>query len=118
MSEMSRRETQKLGSIPLHTLDANVDYALTTARTTYGAIGVKGWIYKGKFGEEIEPIRRRRPSRRMSGGPGRPGGSGGRERTPRPAPAGGAPGPAEAPAPAADAEAPAASPDAGVPAQE
>ncbi len=78
-SEMSRRETQKLGSIPLHTLDANVDYALTTARTTYGAIGVKVWIYKGKFGEEIEPIRRRRPPRRMGGGPGgRPGGPGGR----------------------------------------
>ena len=40
-SEMSRKETQKLGSIPLHTLDANVDYAKATARTTYGAIGVK-----------------------------------------------------------------------------
>ena len=76
-SEMSRRETQKMGSIPLHTLDANVDYALTTARTTYGAIGVKVWIYKGKFGEEIEPIRRRRPPRRMGGGGGRPGGPGG-----------------------------------------
>jgi len=59
-SEMGRRETQKLGSIPLHTLDANVDYAVATARTTYGAIGVKVWIYKGKFGEEVEP----RPTRR------------------------------------------------------
>ncbi|MHC4260299.1 MAG: 30S ribosomal protein S3 [Planctomycetota bacterium] len=67
-SEMARRETQKLGSIPLHTLDANVDYATATSRTTYGAIGIKVWIYKGKFGEEIEPrqIRRRRPSRRIS----------------------------------------------------
>jgi len=65
-SEMARRETQKLGSIPLHTLDANVDYACATSRTTYGAIGVKVWIYKGKFGEEIEPPprRRRRPPRR------------------------------------------------------
>jgi small subunit ribosomal protein S3 len=65
-SEMARRETQKLGSIPLHTLDANVDYAIATSRTTYGAIGVKAWIYKGKFGEEIEPkqVRRRRPPRR------------------------------------------------------
>ncbi len=62
-SEMARRETQKLGSIPLHTLDANVDYAIDTARTTYGAIGIKVWIYKGKFGEEIEPVRRR-PQRR------------------------------------------------------
>ncbi|MHC4685556.1 MAG: 30S ribosomal protein S3, partial [Planctomycetota bacterium] len=71
-SEMARRETQKLGSIPLHTLDANVDYAVATSRTTYGAIGVKVWIYKGKFGEEIEqsrPARRRRPPRRISTGP-------------------------------------------------
>ena len=66
-SEMSRKETQKLGSIPLHTLDANVDYAVATARTTYGAIGVKVWIYKGKFGEEIaERPQRRRPPRRVS----------------------------------------------------
>jgi len=67
-AEMARKETQKLGSIPLHTLDANVDYAAATSRTTYGAIGVKVWIYKGKFGEEIEPrqIRRRRPPRRIS----------------------------------------------------
>ena len=65
-SEMARRETQKLGSIPLHTLDANVDYAVATSRTTYGTIGIKVWIYKGKFGEEIEtsPRRRPRPSRR------------------------------------------------------
>jgi small subunit ribosomal protein S3 len=40
-SEMARTETQKLGSIPLHTLDADVDYATATARTTYGAIGIK-----------------------------------------------------------------------------
>jgi len=60
-AEMARRETQKLGSIPLHTLDANVDYAVATSRTTYGAIGIKVWIYKGKFGEEVEPISRRRP---------------------------------------------------------
>ena len=59
-SEMARRETQKLGSIPLHTLNANVDYACVTARTTYGCIGIKVWIYKGKFGEEIEPVRTRR----------------------------------------------------------
>ncbi len=64
-SEMARKETQKLGSIPLHTLDANVDYATATSRTTYGAIGVKVWIYKGKFGEEIEVRQspRRRPTR-------------------------------------------------------
>jgi len=62
-SEMARRETQKMGSIPLQTLDANVDYGTATSNTTYGAIGIKVWIYKGKFGEEIEakaPQRRRR----------------------------------------------------------
>jgi len=77
-SEMARRETQKLGSIPLQTLDANVDYSTSTARTTYGAVGIKVWIYKGKFGEEIEvrQIRRRPPRRRPDEG--RPG-SGGRK---------------------------------------
>jgi len=79
-SEMARTETQKLGSIPLHTLDANVDYAMSTARTTYGAIGVKVWIYRGKFGEEIEPVerKRRRPPRRVP--PSSTRAQGGRER--------------------------------------
>ncbi len=69
-SEMARKETQKLGSIPLQTLDADVDYATATSRTTYGAIGIKVWIYRGKFGEEIEPrqSRRRRPPRRIDAG--------------------------------------------------
>jgi small subunit ribosomal protein S3 len=72
-SEMARQETQKMGSIPLHTLDADVDYSTATARTTYGAIGIKVWIYRGKFGEDNEPTqrKRRRPPRRMpTGGPG------------------------------------------------
>jgi small subunit ribosomal protein S3 len=68
-SEMARRETQKLGSIPLHTLDANVDYAVATSRTTYGTIGVKVWIYKGKFGEEAERGIRRRPRQPRRTGP-------------------------------------------------
>lgn len=64
-AEMSRRETQKRGSIPLHTLDADVDYAIAESRTTYGIIGVKVWIYRGKFGEETQTQtrRRRRPPR-------------------------------------------------------
>jgi small subunit ribosomal protein S3 len=72
-SEMARSEMQKMGSVPLHTLDADVDYGTATARTTYGAIGIKVWIYRGKFGEVLEPTerRQRRPSRRM--GPGGPG---------------------------------------------
>jgi small subunit ribosomal protein S3 len=74
-SEMARRETQKLGSIPLHTLDADVDYSTATARTTYGAIGIKVWIYRGKFGEDNEPVQRRRrrmPRRMPTAGPGAP----------------------------------------------
>ena len=51
-SEMSRSETQLLGSIPLQTLQADVDYGFTHCRTTYGTIGVKVWIYRGMFGEQ------------------------------------------------------------------
>ena len=70
-AEMARRETQMLGSIPLHTLDADVDYAACTAFTTYGAIGIKVWIYKGKYGEKLEakPRPTRRPPRRREGAP-------------------------------------------------
>jgi len=47
-AEMARRESYKQGRIPLHTLRADIDYATVTATTTYGCIGVKGWIYKGE----------------------------------------------------------------------
>jgi small subunit ribosomal protein S3 len=46
-AEMSRRETVANGSIPLHTLRADIDYAQAEARTTFGIIGVKVWVYKG-----------------------------------------------------------------------
>ncbi len=46
-AEMSRRETVAQGSIPLHTLRADIDYAQAQARTTFGIIGVKVWVYKG-----------------------------------------------------------------------
>ena len=45
-SEMARRETTSNGSIPLHTIRADVDFGQALARTTYGVIGVKVWIYK------------------------------------------------------------------------
>lgn len=67
-AEIARSESQKLGSIPLQTIDANVDYGVSTARTTYGAIGIKVWIYKGKFGEEITPIVKTRGGRTRQGG--------------------------------------------------
>jgi len=51
-AEMARTEKQMLGSIPLQTLQANVDYAVVHAVTKVGTIGIKVWIYKGMFGEE------------------------------------------------------------------
>lgn len=50
-SEMSRRERLVLGSIPLHTLSANIDYGFAEARTTAGQIGIKVWVYKGLIGD-------------------------------------------------------------------
>lgn len=47
--EMSRREWVKEGRVPLHTLRANIDYAQIEAKTTWGVIGVKVWIYKGEI---------------------------------------------------------------------
>src|SRR3954453_13934549 len=46
-TEMSRSEFYREGRVPLHTLRANIDYGLYEARTTFGRIGVKVWIYKG-----------------------------------------------------------------------
>ena len=47
-AEMARREGYKEGRIPLHTLRADIDYASTTAHTTFGTIGVKVWIFNGE----------------------------------------------------------------------
>jgi len=47
-AEMSRREKEVAGSVPLHTLRADIDYAQVNAMTTAGIIGVKVWIYKGE----------------------------------------------------------------------
>lgn len=52
-AEMARSETYKEGRIPLHTLRADIDYALAEAHTTYGRIGVKVWICRGEvFGKK------------------------------------------------------------------
>jgi small subunit ribosomal protein S3 len=48
-AEMSRRETEKSGQVPLHTLRADIDYGTAEAHTTFGRIGVKVWIYKGEI---------------------------------------------------------------------
>src|SRR5205807_4297891 len=46
-AEMSRRESDRRGRVPLQTLRADVDYGTAEALTTYGVIGVKVWIYRG-----------------------------------------------------------------------
>lgn len=51
-AEMSRREWLSKGTLPLHTLRANIDFARATAATTYGSIGVKVWLYKGEIFED------------------------------------------------------------------
>jgi small subunit ribosomal protein S3 len=47
-AEMARREWYREGRVPLHTLRADIDYGTALARTTYGVIGVKVWIFKGE----------------------------------------------------------------------
>jgi small subunit ribosomal protein S3 len=52
-AEMSRTEEAKEGRIPLHTLRADIEYGFAEAHTTFGAIGVKVWVYNGmKYGKE------------------------------------------------------------------
>lgn len=65
-AEIARSEMISQGSIPLHNLRADVDFARVTARTIYGAIGLKVWIYKGEvFGDDpVEREVRKRPQRR------------------------------------------------------
>ena len=48
-AEIARRESYREGSIPLHTLRADIDYGVAEANTTYGRIGVKVWIFKGEI---------------------------------------------------------------------
>ena len=55
-AEMSRRETEKSGRIPLHTLRANIDYGTAEAHTTFGRTGVKVWIYKGEILPEPKAV--------------------------------------------------------------
>jgi small subunit ribosomal protein S3 len=73
---MSRTEEHKEGRVPLHTLRADIDYGFSEAHTTYGAIGVKVWIYNGMmYGHEqkedagalLKKQRRDRPERAERG---------------------------------------------------
>jgi small subunit ribosomal protein S3 len=51
-AEIARSEGYHEGRVPLHTLRADVDYGVSTAKTTYGAIGVKVWIFKGEVTDD------------------------------------------------------------------
>lgn len=55
-AEIARSEGYREGSIPLHTLRADIDYGTAEAHTTYGRIGVKVWIYKGEILPEVKKI--------------------------------------------------------------
>ena len=52
LHEIARVEGYHEGRVPLHTLRANIDYATSTAKTTFGTIGVKVWIFKGEIVED------------------------------------------------------------------
>lgn len=83
-AEIARRERDWSGTVPLHTLRADIDYGLAEATTTYGKIGVKVWIYRGdmvpgEFRASERPEEPRPPRRDRRGG----GGRGGERRGPR-----------------------------------
>ena len=85
-AEIARTEWYREGRVPLHTLRADIDYALAEAHTAYGVIGVKVWIFKGEIMEHDPAARDRRQEEMQSGGGGRPGGDrdrGDRDRGPR-----------------------------------
>ncbi|MGW3953424.1 30S ribosomal protein S3 [Streptomyces sp. NPDC004752] len=111
-AEMSRSEFYREGRVPLHTLRANVDYGFFEAKTTFGRIGVKVWIYKGDV-KNIAEVRAenaaaRAGNRPARGGADRParGGRGGERRGRKPQQAAGAEAP-KAESSAAPAAAPA-----------
>ncbi|MCT2087693.1 30S ribosomal protein S3 [Micrococcus terreus] len=81
-AEMSRSEFYREGRVPLHTLRANIDFGKFEAKTTFGRIGVKVWIYKGDLtAKELAAKEAAAPSGRGRGGDRRgPGGGGERRR--------------------------------------
>ena len=91
-AEMSRREFYREGRVPLHTLRANIDYGFYEAKTVFGRIGVKVWIYKGDMTAK-ELAREQANAKPVRGGERR----GPRSSAPAAAPAAAAPVAAEAP---------------------
>jgi small subunit ribosomal protein S3 len=58
-AEMARTEWYREGKVPLHTIRANIDFGFTEAKTTYGLIGIKVWIYKGEVSQDSEAVKER-----------------------------------------------------------
>ena len=75
-AEIARTEQYSEGSVPLHTLRADIDYSLAEAMTPYGIIGIKVWIFKGEIMEH-DPSARDRKAQELQDGPA-PRGVGGR----------------------------------------
>jgi len=74
-AEIARTETFQKGKLPLHTLRADIDFARSTAFTTYGTVGVKVWIYQGdvlQFGEATKASAERQPQVQHQPRPNRP----------------------------------------------
>jgi small subunit ribosomal protein S3 len=55
-SEIARTEISREGRVPLHTFRADIDYATAEARTTYGVIGIKVWIFKGEVFDQVPEV--------------------------------------------------------------
>jgi small subunit ribosomal protein S3 len=77
-AEIARTEWYREGRVPLHTLRADIDYALAEATTPYGIIGVKVWIFKGEILEHDPSARDRRQQELQDGPAPRGAGGGGR----------------------------------------
>ena len=60
-SEIARSEQYREGRVPLHTFRADIDYGLAEARTTYGVIGVKVWIFRGEVFDKVEAAAEQTP---------------------------------------------------------
>ena len=71
-AEMSRSEFYREGRVPLHTLRADIDYGFYEARTTFGRIGVKVWIYKGDVSGNRAERAAQKAARQAAGGRARP----------------------------------------------
>jgi small subunit ribosomal protein S3 len=66
---MSRREWYREGRVPLHTLRAKIDYGTAEAKTTFGIIGVKVWVYHGNEIPKTEQVTERARARALAGMP-------------------------------------------------